>query len=109
MPCPVRRSGYKKPVAVLYPDEIYPPEGGLIQLRRAYESFLGSWIGLTPNQHKRREAVLKTEKVKQGVFQTHGFYNEKNPYQIGYGTGRYILDSEFAKLINSLFQTASEA
>ena len=82
-----------EPTAVLYPDEIHPLEGGIIQLRRAYEGSPASWIGLTANKHDRRQAVLEIEKIGDNIFHVKGFRKNKSAQQIGYGTGRYILGS----------------
>ena len=79
--------------AVLYPDEIHPSEGGIIQLRRAYEGSPASYIGLTANKHDRRQAVLEIEKIGENIFYVNGFRKDKSAQQIGYGTGRYILHS----------------
>ena len=98
-----------EPVAVLYPDEIHPPKGGLTQLFRAYEASSGCWIGLTTNQQKRRQSVLKIAKIEKNVFKINGYFKENCSCQIGYGTGRYILDLDFANLINSLPQNVSDA
>ena len=57
-----------KPTAVLYPDEIHPSEGGIIQLRRAYEGSPGCWIGLIANKQKRRQAILEIETIGKNIF-----------------------------------------
>ena len=82
-----------EPTAVLYPDEIHPSEGGIIQLRRAYEASPGCWIGLTTNKQKRRQAILEIERTEEKVFRITGFQTNKQAQQVGYGTGRYILGS----------------
>jgi len=96
-----------EPTAVLYPDEIHPSEGGIIQLRRAYEASPGCWIGLTANKQKRRQAVLEIEQVQGTISQVYGFCKDEPTHETGYGTGRYILDSGFEYLIDSLSQTGS--
>jgi len=88
------------PTAVLYPDEIHPKEGGLIQLRRAYENSSGCWIGLTKNKQNRRQAILQIEKVGGNVFRVCGFCSEKGVQMTGYGTGRYIIDSGLSYMGN---------
>jgi len=93
-----------EPTAVLYPDEIHPSKGGIIQLRRAYEGSPGCWIGLTANKQKRRQAVLEIEKISENVFHVNGFLKDKSAQQIGYGTGRYILHSGLSYFGNKLPQ-----
>ena len=97
-----------EPTAVLYPDEIHPSEGGIIQLRRAYEDSPGCWIGLTANKQDRRQAVLEIEKVGENIFHVNGFGRDKPSQQIGYGTGRYILHSGLNYLGDYLPQVAME-
>ena len=87
-----------RPTAVLYPDEIYPSEGGIIQLRRAYEGSPASYIGLTANKQDRRQAVLEIEKIGEDVFQVDGSGKKQHTQRIGYGTGRYILHSGLSYL-----------
>jgi len=96
-----------EPTAVLYPDEIHPSEGGIIQLRRAYEGSPGCWIGLTANKQKRRQAVLEIRKIGQNIFYVNGFSKDKQWQYIGYGTGRYILASGLDYFVDSLSQTES--
>ena len=95
-----------EPTAVLYPDEIHPSRGGIIQLRRAYEGSPGCWIGLTANKQKRRQAVLEIEKIGENIFHVNGFRKDKSAQQIGYGTGRYILYSGLSYLGDYLPQVA---
>ena len=95
-----------RPTAVLYPDEIHPSQGGLVQLRMAYESSPASWLGLTANKQKRRQAVLKIEKIGENIFHVNGFRKDKSAQQIGYGTGRYILHSGLSYLGDYLPQSA---
>jgi UTP-glucose-1-phosphate uridylyltransferase len=80
-----------EPVAILYPDEIHPPEGGIRQLRKAYDHSPGCWIGLTETKQKRRQAILEIEKTNTAIFSIKGFSRETASNQIRYGTGRYIL------------------
>lgn len=80
-----------EPVAVLYPDEIHPPNGGMIQLRKAYDHSQGCWIGLTETKQKRRQSILRVEKSGATIFSVKGFSRETNSKYIRYGTGRYIL------------------
>jgi len=80
-----------EPVAVLYPDEIHPPEGGMRQLRKAYDHSPGSWIGLTEAKQKRRQSILEVEKSGATIFSVKGFSKETTSKHIRYGTGRYIL------------------
>lgn len=84
--------------SVLYPDEIHPPEGGLVQLCRKYESSSGSWIGLTANKQKRRQAILKIEKIEENVFHVYGLCPQSVTHKVGYATGRYILGSGLSYL-----------
>ena len=91
-----------EPTAVLYPDEIHPSEGGIIQLRRAYEASPGCWIGLTTNKQKRRQAILEIERIEEKVFRITGFKTNKRAQQVGYGTGRYILNSGLSYLSDYL-------
>ena len=93
-----------EPTAVLYPDEIHSSKGGIVQLCREYKKSSGNWIGLTANKQKRRQGILKIEKIKKNVFQIYGFCNKKRLQQIGYGTGRYILGSGLEYLIKPLSQ-----
>ena len=95
-----------EPTAVLYPDEIHPSEGGIIQLRKAYEGSPASYIGLTANKQKRRQAVLEIEKIGENIFHVNGFGRDKPSQQIGYGTGRYILHSGLSYLGDYLPQVA---
>ncbi|MEA1867467.1 MAG: sugar phosphate nucleotidyltransferase [Thermodesulfobacteriota bacterium] len=95
-----------KPTSVLYPDEIHPSEGGIIQLRSAYEDFPASYIGLTANKQDRRQAVLKIEKIGENIFHVNEFRKDKSAQQIGYGTGRYILHSGLSYLGDYLPQVA---
>ena len=95
-----------EPTAVLYPDEIHTSEGGIIQLRRAYENSPANYIGLTANKHDRRQAVLKIRKTGQNIFQVYGFCKEKQEQHIGYGTGRYILHSGLSYFGDYLPQVA---
>jgi UTP-glucose-1-phosphate uridylyltransferase len=81
------------PTAVLYPDEIHPVEGGLVQLLNAYETFSSSCIGFTAEKQNRRQATLKIEKTAKSLYQVYEFSEQDREQQIGYGTGRYILDS----------------
>ena len=97
-----------EPTAVLYPDEIHPSEGGIIQLRKIYEGSQGCWIGLTANKHDRRQAVLEIEKIGQNIFHVIGFRKDKSVQQVGYGTGRYILHSGLSYLGDYLPQVAIE-
>jgi UTP--glucose-1-phosphate uridylyltransferase len=92
-----------KPTAILYPDEIHPLQGGLGQLRRAYESSPANWIGLTANKHNRRQAILEIEAIEEKVFRITGFHTNKRTQRVGYGTGRYILDSGLTYLDNYVF------
>jgi UTP--glucose-1-phosphate uridylyltransferase len=94
--------------AVLYPDEIHPSEGGIIQLRRAYEASPGCWIGLTTNKQKRRQAILEIEKIGENTFHVSEFRKDKSAQQIGYGTGRYILHPGLSYLGDYLPQVASQ-
>jgi UTP-glucose-1-phosphate uridylyltransferase len=82
-----------EPVAVLYPDEIHPPDGGMRQLRREYYSSPGCWIGLTETKQKRRQAILKVEKTGTTIFSVKGFSRETASKEIRFGTGRYILST----------------
>ena len=97
-----------KPTAVLYPDEIHPPEGGLIQLRNAYERCSGYWVGLTANKQKRHQAILEIETVEENLFKIHRFCKERETQQIGYSTGRYILDSGLTYLADYLSHVAMQ-
>ena len=96
-----------EPTAVLYPDEIHPSEGGMIQLRRVYEDSPGCWIGLTANKQDRRQAVLEVEKIGENKFCVVGFGNIERIQRIGYGTGRYIFGPGFDYFVDSLSQTES--
>lgn len=95
-----------EPTAVLYPDEIHPSEGGIIQLCRAYEGSPASYIGLTANKQDRRQAVIEIEKIGENIFHVNGFRTDKSAQQIGYGTGRYILHSGLSYLGDYLPQSA---
>jgi len=95
-----------KPTAVLYPDEIHPSKGGIIQLRKIYEGSQDCWIGLTANKQKRRQAVLEIRKIGQNIFHVNGFRKDKSAQQIGYGTGRYILHPGLSYLGDYLPQVA---
>ena len=97
-----------EPTAVLYPDEIHPQKGGIIQLRRAYENSPGCWIGLTANKQDRRQAVLEIEKIGENIFHVNGFRKEKQAHQVGYGTGRYILDSGLSHMNAGSSHTTSQ-
>jgi UTP-glucose-1-phosphate uridylyltransferase len=95
-----------EPTAVLYPDEIHPSEGGIIQLCKAYEDSPGCWIGLTANKQKRRQAILEIEKIGENIFHVNGFCKKQHTQRIGYGTGRYILHSGLSYLGDYLPQVA---
>jgi len=82
-----------EPSAIFYPDEIHPPQGGMVQLIKTYERSPGSWVGLTNTKQKRRQAILEIEKIDNNVFRVKGFSQAKAAQQIRYGTGRYILAS----------------
>lgn len=82
----------RTPTAVLYPDEIHPLEGGIIQLRYAYERSLHCCIGLTTTKQRRRQSVLEVERITENIFRVYGSHG-KNTQQVRYGTGRYILGS----------------
>lgn len=96
-----------EPTAVLYADEIHPSEGGIIELRKAYEASPGCWIGLTANKQKRRQAILEIEKIGENTFHVNGFCKKQHTQRIGYGTGRYILGSGLDYFVDSLSQTGS--
>ena len=81
-----------EPAAVLYPDEIHPIEGGLVQLLKAYEISSSCWIGFTADKQNRRQATLKIEKTAKNISQVYGFCEQEHEQEIRYGTGRYILD-----------------
>ena len=97
-----------EPTAVLYPDEIHPQKGGIIQLLRTYEGSPASYVGLTANKHDCRQAVLEIEKIGKNIFHVNGFRKDKSAQQIGYGTGRYILHSGLSYLGDFLPQVAIE-
>ena len=80
-----------EPVAVLYPDEIHPPDGGIRQLRRAYDHSPGCWIGLTETKQKRRQSILEIEENNTPVFLVKGLSRGTTSKYRRYGTGRYIL------------------
>jgi UTP--glucose-1-phosphate uridylyltransferase len=82
-----------EPVAVLYPDEIHPPEGGIVELKAAYESFSSCWIGLTAEKQERRQAIFEIKETEGNISHVCGFCEKRQTQQIGYGTGRYVLDS----------------
>jgi len=90
------------PMAVLYPDEIHPLGGGLIQLLQAYEVSSGCWIGLTAGKQNRRQAILELKTIGKNIFQVYGFCEEEYEQEVGYGTGRYILDSSIKYLDDNL-------
>jgi UTP--glucose-1-phosphate uridylyltransferase len=93
-----------EPVAVLYPDEIHPREGGMRQLRKAYDRSPGSWIGLTEVKLKRRQSVLEVEKTDTMIFSVKGFSQETASKEIRFGTGRYILGTGLMYLQEYLLQ-----
>ncbi len=80
------------PTAVIYPDEIHPVDGGLVQLLKAYKMTSGNWLGISNRKQNRRQAMLEIEMKQENSYQVHGFYNERNKQEVGYGNGRYILD-----------------
>jgi UTP-glucose-1-phosphate uridylyltransferase len=84
-----------EPIAVLYPDEIHSPAKGLVQLHKAYQTYPGNWIGLISRQKNRRQIILEIERLEdEGCFLIHGPHTENSGFQIGYSTGRYILDAD---------------
>ena len=87
-----------EPTAILYPDEIHPPEGGIVQVRRAYDMCQGNWIGITERKQNRRQANLQVEEIGEKIFNVHGFLPQSTTHKIGYGTGRYILASGLSYL-----------
>lgn len=97
-----------EPTAVLYPDEIHLPEGGLVQLREVHESYSGCWIGLTREKQRRRQAILEIKIMEENVFQVCGFCKEKRAQHIGYGTGRYILGPGLGYLTDYLSRVETE-
>jgi len=96
-----------EPVAVLYPDEIHPPDGGIRQLRRAYDHSPGCWIGLTETKQKRRQSALEIEKSNTHIF-VKGFSRETNSKDIRYGTGRYILSTGLKYLNEYVLQSGTK-
>jgi UTP--glucose-1-phosphate uridylyltransferase len=93
-----------EPVAVLYPDEIHPPDGGMRQLRKAFDHVPGSWIGLTQTKENRRQAALRVKETGTATFSVTGFSQETAPNQIRYGTGRYILGTGLMYLKEYMLQ-----
>jgi len=83
-----------EPVAVLYPDEIHPPWGGICTLKEAYESAPGTWIGLTETKQERSQSVLEIQGISDSSFMVTGYARKGQNLNIGFGTGRYILCSE---------------
>lgn len=79
------------PVAVMYPDEIHPPEGGIIQLCKAYQEDPSSLIGLTDDDQERRQAIFKVENKSASKYRICNVCNELRGDGVKYGTGRYIL------------------
>jgi len=82
-----------EPVAVLYPDEIHPPRGGINKLKEAYESAPGTWIGLTETKQERSQSILEIQKNSDSSFMVTGYARGAQTLNIGFGTGRYILNS----------------
>jgi UTP-glucose-1-phosphate uridylyltransferase len=94
--------------AIIYPDEIHPKEGGISQIRTAYQSFHASWIGLISRKQKRRQMSFAIEKIGEKVFYVSGPSNQTSANKIGYGTGRYILANGFRHLKGTLLQTENQ-
>lgn len=90
--------------AVLYPDEIHPLTGGLVQLRHVQKNCLCSWIGLTAEKQGRRQAALEIEEIQGNCVWIRGVSNQKETNKIGYGTGRYIISGGLRYLFDSLLQ-----
>jgi hypothetical protein len=74
----------------------------LIQLLKAHRVSSGCWIGITTCKQNRRQAILEIEKTEKNSFQVYGFCKKKDKHEIGYGTGRYILDAGFTHVENNL-------
>jgi len=87
-----------KPVGVLYPDEIHPKEGGLVELCRAYKNSPGCWVGMTPRTDNRRQMPLRIEDDGKEGFRIAGPNSNASYRMTGYGTGRYILPKGFSHM-----------
>lgn len=93
-----------EPTAVLYPDELHPQKGGINQLYNKYKKSPGCWIGITVKKQKRRQAIYDIMKTGTNIYRINGFSYENHSQKIGYGTGRYILDSGLVYLAHSFFK-----
>jgi UTP-glucose-1-phosphate uridylyltransferase len=80
------------PIAVLYPDEIHPKDGGILQLCGLYERLSGCWLGLTAERQKRRQTIFAVEAAGEDTYYVLGPCQSVTRQTVAYGTGRYILD-----------------
>ncbi|MFC1849990.1 sugar phosphate nucleotidyltransferase [candidate division CSSED10-310 bacterium] len=90
-----------EPVAVLYPDEIHPLRGGIIQLCTMYEFIKGHLVGLTKNKQNRRQGVLKVKKIDSDIYHVQGSSSHISDDKIAFGTGRYIIENGFNHISKS--------
>lgn len=97
-----------QPTAVLYPDEIHPPGGGLPLLRKHYEHSKGFWLGITLKKQKKRQMVLAIENDDSNTCKITGPLEESLGQRVGYGTARYILPTGFNHIKESFCQTTKE-
>ena len=97
-----------RPIAVLYPDEIHPKDGGISQISKAFEKHKSCWVGLTAKKKKQRQACIAIEKIEKNSLRVYGPVDQGFGDNVGYGTGRYILAHGFSHLDYNHFQSRSK-
>ncbi len=88
----------QEPIAVLYPDEMHPKDGGMFQMCRAFLNHMCCWVGLMSKKQERVQAILAIEEIGDNSFRVHGLAGQQYDGLLAYGTGRYILANGFSHI-----------